>query len=64
MTAEEFLTEQGLTKEKMDNENLYSFIVNLMESFAALKQMEAIEQVRLLVKEHFDSQKNSTIIMP
>lgn len=64
MTAEEFLAERGLTPEKIDNEVLYNLIIQLMEGFAAIKQMEAIEQVRQLAKEHFDSQKKSTIIMP
>jgi len=64
MTAEEFLIQQGVTKEKMDNEVLYGLIANLMEGYASVKQLEAIEQVRLLAKEHFDSQKKSTIIMP
>ena len=67
MTAEEFLTEQGFTPEKIDNEVLYKLIIKLMDGYAFKKQIEAIDQFRELANKTFNTFKQvqtNTIIMP
>lgn len=62
MTAKEFLTEKEITAEKLNNEVLYELIVGLMEAYALVKQIEAVNSFGEELKKELN--KKSTIIMP